>query len=272
MNIGPLDLSKAPHPRIGDFLLTFVPGFLFEVFLITGNPDLVHRVVQRASAAVPVHYSVGIAAAIALAYCIGAVLLVFQRFVLFLMTHVYLWRWGRVVARREAIKERVKASGKADGIPSTDAKTEKLATEVFAKELNETTMHHTLEIIRLHLTDEVRKRRYGLPQLQTPTPEKIEAWRLLLRSPTLEEERGNQGIRALTAAVYGGIVCLFLAPELCHATLLLALGFILGIGLWHDYGIVDRWYRTVPRTYWEIVSLLRELKLPSQATESANQP
>ena len=272
MNLGPLDLSKAPHPRIADFLLTFIPGFLFEVFLIVGNPELVHRVVQRALAAVPVHYAVGVAAAIALAYCIGATLFVFQRFVVFLMSRVYLWRWRRVEARRKMIKEKVMASGKADGVPSVDAKTTTLAAQVLTKEMDETAMRHTLEMIRLRLGDEVLKRRYGLEALNSPTPEKIEAWRLLLRNPTPEEERGNQGIRALTATVYGGIICLFLAPQLCHAVLLCVFGFILFIGLWHDYGIVDRWFRTVPRTYWEIVGLLRELKSPAQTSEPTNQP
>jgi hypothetical protein len=251
-----IDLSKAFHPRVGDFLAPLLPGFFFEVCVLLASPQPVLSFVRNAGLD---RYGT-VFVAVLLAFVLGSASLLWVRLLQIILQKFFVtvarwWpRWVKrsLTAYRQEAAQRGQTAATASFYGRFLGRADRRASELDAEQ-------GRVRKAWWDVANELLKR-YGVDATAGPDPRDWEVWVGLLGELRMEHFRGHLLTVALEATGWSGLAAQCFAPLLRARAYTGLCLFLVLYGLWHDW--VVALHLTHPVTSW-LVGLrnaLTELK------------
>jgi len=264
-----LDLNKALHPHLFDFVLGLIPGLFFILSFLSGNPDVADSVFRSD------HYYTMLFIACFSALVMGCAFLLWVRLIQMAIAYGH-WQVAKRLpefrARRAQAKyfEILEEMQQQTQTKPEDAKMapppqpSKALSKLQRKEMAQSSLNELRNKLQIATarTAAVLLDRYGI--CIKPDSEywhfNSYAWMMVLGEARRQDRLGHPLPVSLHATGWGGLAAAYLAPALRTPSFVGFSLFLIGFGLLHDYRLAGRFYDPVSGWMLKLRRTLDELK------------
>jgi hypothetical protein len=236
-----LDLSRIFPARIFFYLLAFLPGVLFVVAILLGNPTLIRCLIGRLKSAALPHipeYLI-VSVILILMFAIGLAFMLVDALVAFVMTYLYrfsVFCWKQLC---RSLIRRIVAQLRKHSFWSRRRWLILVDRYALSKGYELSEGWQKVQSLWRKCARKLVKARYGLDPADLEDSD-MEALYWTLGFPIPEETRADMFLVACHAMGWAGLCACSLAPALKNEYFVVFCIFLIVNGLLHDYYLVKR--------------------------------